>query len=395
MTKQKTGAYNWLMNQTTNANLEKISWTNVAFLVGSPLALVLALVFGWVTWSAAYWPLYALTFVLWVFGSLGISGGYHRLFSHKSYEAHPLLRLFYLVFGAIAIENSALEWCTDHRRHHHRVDTVDDPYNIRQGFFHAHMGWIFFHDSSKYAHVKFNDLENDPLIRWQHRNYLLLAIGIGFMFPTLFGGWVASRAGLPVADGLLNGFFIGSVFRVVFMQHCTFFVNSLCHYFGAQPFTDQNTARDSYWFAFLTFGEGFHNFHHKYEFDYRNGIRWFDWDPTKWLVSGLSRVGMTWNLKRAAQRDMFRARLAMQEKRLVLKGQWNESVAHFKEKVEAAQEQFRKAWEQYQAARKESHAHGHETLEMLRAEFRKAKHEFEVVYAKWRDCVRAPHLVTA
>src|SRR5262249_11812558 len=147
------------------------------------------------------------------------------------------------------------------------------PYNIRRGFWWAHMGWIFRRDAEPTALDRVKDLLADPLVRWQQRHYLLIALVFGGIVPTSLGLiW-----GDPIGALLVAGFL-----RLVIQWHAPGAVNSVAHRFGSHPYSLDNSARDSSWTALLTLGEGYHNFHHRFQGDYRNGIRWWHFDPTKW-----------------------------------------------------------------------------------------------------------------
>jgi stearoyl-CoA desaturase (delta-9 desaturase) len=289
-------AMKWQHNPKWNG---EFSWVNTAFLVATPL-LTLALL-PWMILS------YGLTwFDFFVFGLMttlsgfAITAGYHRLLAHQSYESAWPVRLFYLVFGAAALQNSALKWCSDHRYHHRFVDKEGDPYNIQRGFFYAHMGWIFYRDPEGRSFDNAKDLLADRLVQWQHRYYLPIAVVVGFGLPTLLG-WLAGR---PLA-----GLLVGGLFRVVFVHHGTFLINSAAHTVGHRPYSTKNSARDCWWMSFFTNGESFHNFHHAFGNDYRNGVRWFHWDPSKWLIFTMSKVGLASNLQRTPDAHILRARL--------------------------------------------------------------------------------------
>lgn len=244
--------------------------------------------------------------VLFYFTGMSITAGYHRLWSHKSYDANIVVRIVLAIGGAMALQNSILHWCSDHRIHHRHVDDNDkDPYSARKGLWFAHIGWMLreyqSHRYDDYRNCK--DLQKDPVVMWQHKYYLPIVL--------------ASNFGITALLGWLNGDILGmilfaGVFRLVMVHHVTFFINSLAHFWGNQPYTDKNTARDNGVLAFFTFGEGYHNYHHIFEYDYRNGIRWYQFDPTKWLIRGLSFVGLTYNLRRVPEERIEKARLAMQ-----------------------------------------------------------------------------------
>jgi stearoyl-CoA desaturase (delta-9 desaturase) len=252
--------------------------------------------------SAGAWGIFV--FFLYANG-MSITGGYHRLWAHRAYDAHWSLRLFYLLFGTMALQNSVFAWCSGHRIHHLNVDDVDlDPYSIRRGFWFAHIGWMIReYPSGKPNFTNIPDLRRDPMLAFQHRFYIPLALLANF--------------GLPLAAGWLIGdvwgtFILAGVLRLVVSHHVTFFINSLAHMWGSRPYTDENSARDNAVLAFFTYGEGYHNFHHIFAHDYRNGVRWWQWDPTKWLISGLQWVGLTRRLKRTPAFQVQRALLAMQ-----------------------------------------------------------------------------------
>jgi stearoyl-CoA desaturase (delta-9 desaturase) len=290
MNKQTKQRVNWL-------NTLFISLTAIAAVVGTPLFIIFGLV-SWPTWVLAG-SMAAIT-------GLSITGGYHRLCAHKSYKASWLVRLFFSLFGAAAFEGSILEWCTDHRNHHRHTDTDQDPYNIKRGFWYAHIGWLFLLDTGKRNFDNVRDLESDALYQWQHRFYPLLSILVGFGLPTA----IASFWGEP-----LSGLLIAGILRVTVVYQATFFINSICHLFGKQTYKS-SSARDNWVTALVTFGEGFHNFHHQFPIDYRNGVRFFHFDPTKWLIYGLCCFGLTSNLKRVEQYSMIKYRIQIESSRL-------------------------------------------------------------------------------
>lgn len=229
---------------------------------------------------------------------LSTTGGYHRLFAHRSYRGAKALRLFYLLFGAASFQGSALRWASDHRAHHASTDEDADPYNIRRGFWWAHLGWLFYRSPpSDFKNAR--DLQADPLIRFQDRFYLLLGIAVGMALPSGLGFlW-----GDPVGALLLAGFG-----RLLVQYHATFSINSVAHTIGRRPYSTRTSARDSFVTAIATLGEGYHNYHHRFPSDYRNGIRSWHFDPTKWWVWMLSKARITWGLKRVPPEAIRKAR---------------------------------------------------------------------------------------
>jgi stearoyl-CoA desaturase (delta-9 desaturase) len=239
---------------------------------------------------------------------MAITCGYHRLFAHCTYEAHPILKVAYLVFGSMALQNSALNWAAGHRVHHRFIDDPErDPYCARRGFWFSHIGWMLrSYPSGEPDFSVVRDLQRDPMVMWQHNHYLLAALSTNF--------------GLPLLVGYLSGdiwgvFLLAGILRLVVSHHFTFFINSLAHMWGSQPYTDDNTARDNPVVALLTYGEGYHNFHHMFAHDYRNGLRWWQWDPSKWFISSMRMFGLTRNLKRVPWFKIQRALLDNQFQR--------------------------------------------------------------------------------
>ena len=275
---------------------------NVLSLTLSPLAAILGAMYYIPRYGVL--PIEFVSFaVMFLATGLSVTAGYHRHFAHVSYKAHPLLRFFYLVFGACAMQNSTLNWASDHRLHHRYTDTEIDPYNAGQGFFWSHIGWIFYQSREEKQLTNVGDLLRDRWVRWQHRHDVAIALGVGFAVPTLIGACIGRAFGMFLWAGLI---------RVVVVHHVTFFINSLAHMWGKQPYSRKDSSVDSWWLAFLTNGEGYHNFHHAFPSDYRNGIYWYQWDPTKWFIRGLSFVGMTRKLHRVPPQLISRARMEVE-----------------------------------------------------------------------------------
>lgn len=281
-------------------NSKSLDWTNVLFIGTAHLLAIAGVV--WLIAMDFHWQTLVLAIVWLVFSSISITGGYHRLFSHPTYKASWPLRLFYLCFGAAGVQNSALKWSSDHRVHHAKTDTMEDPYNINQGFWWAHIAWILHRDDRKIEPNKVKDLMSDSLVTFQHKHYLALALVFGAVLPFCLGLLWGDPWGALLVAGFL---------RLVLQWHATFSVNSFTHMIGKQPYSTRGTARDSFIAALITMGEGYHNFHHKFQADYRNGIRWYHFDPTKWWVYCLSKVGMTRDLRRTPKERIENARRAV------------------------------------------------------------------------------------
>ncbi len=287
--------------------LKRINWTNTIFLVSTFVIAVIAtpllIMHGLVSWPT--WVLFGVMLAL---TGLAITGGYHRLFSHKSYQSHWSIRLLFALFGAAAFEGSILEWSTDHRNHHRYTDTDKDPYSIKKGFWYAHIGWLFVLDTKARDFSNVEDLAADPIVRLQHRYYPLIAIFMGFIFPMLVGALWGNAIG---------GLLIAGVLRITLNQHFTFCINSVCHLWGKRTYSDRQSAQDNWVTALFTYGEGFHNFHHQFPIDYRNGIRFYHFDPTKWLIRGLSYLRLATDLKRVSAHRIIEYRIRMDKQRLL------------------------------------------------------------------------------
>lgn len=279
------------------------SWGNAAVIIGLPLLLLVAMPLYVAREGVALIDV-AIFLVMYVVVGLSITAGYHRCFAHRAFNSQTLLKWCFLCFGAAAMENSALKWCSDHRLHHQYTDKDGDPYNIRRGFLWAHIGWILFSDLPERHYRNIKDLHREPLLVWQDKYYLPLAIFFGAIVPTVMG-WAFGR---PFA-----GLLWGGLARIVIQHHATFFINSWAHYFGQKPYSQSTSARDSFFLALITHGEGYHNFHHTFASDYRNGVRWYHWDPTKWMVFLGSQIGVTYRLRRVSESTWKRAVVQCQE----------------------------------------------------------------------------------
>ncbi|MHC1765698.1 MAG: acyl-CoA desaturase [Verrucomicrobiia bacterium] len=368
----------------------RVRWSNSIFLIGT---LVLALtgtpIYLW------HFGISATQVMLFLFffaaTGLSITLGYHRLYSHLTFKAGWPVRLLTLLFGAAAFENSALIWAADHRRHHRFVDHDEDPYDISKGFFHAHIGWILFRYPPDTSLVWAKDLQKDRLVVWQHRYYVPLAIVVGFLLPT-FLGWVTGGG-----PGAIGGFLLAGVTRVVLVHHMTFFINSLCHTVGRQPYSSRCTARDSALMAWLTFGEGYHNFHHEFQHDYRNGVRPWDFDPTKWCIWLLRQLGLVKQLRRVPYEKILLARVAEQERQLVaaLSATGTPVPDHVRQLLDAARLILRQTaahWEEgkteYQRIMETGMGASREKLVQLRQEVREAAARFREAVRTWHHARR-------
>jgi stearoyl-CoA desaturase (delta-9 desaturase) len=352
--------------------LKKFDLVNLTFISLTPFAAI-ALVIFWIQQDGFQWGQVLMGILFYMAAGMSITAGYHRLFSHKAYDCHPLIKFFYLCFGAGAFQNSILKWGSDHRLHHQKVDSDTDPYNIKEGFWYAHVGWIVVKKNSEVKDRYAKDFYADRMIMWQHKFYIPLAIFTGFILPAICGELFF--------HSWLGGLAVAGFARVVMLHHSTFFINSLCHYIGTTPYTDTNSAKDSWIMAILTFGEGYHNFHHYFQADYRNGIRWYHFDPTKWLIQSLNKVGLTYRLRHTSDEKIVEAKMEMKLKTIKSKLPSNEKIHQeieaMKVRVLEAMREFHELKDQYKATK----------MRELKLKMKEARAEFHARQEAWNSYI--------
>ncbi|GAB4180205.1 MAG: fatty acid desaturase [Wenzhouxiangellaceae bacterium] len=347
------------MNTTQHTARPPLERANTFFFaLTNALALTIVPAWGWaVGYSTLAW---VAAVVLLALGGMSITIGYHRMWAHRAFKARLPVRIVLAVFGAMALQNSILVWAARHRIHHRHVDDVErDPHSIRSGFWHAHIGWMLrAWPTSRVDFDQVPDLKRDPVVMWQHRHYWLLV-------------W-ATNLGIPVALGLLTGELVGmvllaGVLRLVVSHHFTFAINSLAHSWGWRPYSEANTAVDNPLVALVTWGEGYHNFHHAFQNDYRNGIRWWHWDPTKWVINLLAWVGLVHDRRRVPDFRIQRARLMVEFARLERRLEGAPGSESWREQIEREYQLFRETVSQWQAIQRERMERG---AERMRARWR-------------------------
>lgn len=327
-----------------NIPFNRVIWVTSTFLTVTLLISLTAVpLFVW--HYGLNWFLITLFLTLYIATGLSITLGYHRLLAHLSFKAKWPVKLAVLIFGSASFENSAIDWVSDHRRHHKHVDHDEDPYDITKGFWYAHMGWMMFKLRPEPPQDNIPDLYKDKMVCWQHRWTHLIGIAFGFGLPTALGalyGWFHFGTVDGMAAQALGGFLIGGVLRIVCVQHSTFCINSVCHSIGRRPYSTKCSARDSGLVALITFGEGYHNYHHEFQHDYRNGVKFWQFDPTKWTIWTLSKLGMASDLRRVPASRILLAELTEAHQQLdahlektttTLSAQAREAVAHSIESV--------------------------------------------------------------
>lgn len=237
--------------------------------------------------------------------------GYHRLWGHRAYTACQSLKYALAFLATAAVQKDIIWWVRHHRAHHRYLDTPQDPYDASKGFLWSHIGWVLtVHDRPNWGSVDIQDVKNDPVARWQRRYFFPLALFWVVVAPPAIAhlGW----------NDWAGGLFFGGFLRCVLVWHCTFLTNSAAHWMGDQPYSDSNTSRQLVSVALVTLGEGYHNFHHEFPSDYRNGPQTHDLDLSKWVITLWERLGWATALHRTSAREIDACRDRQARKRLGL-----------------------------------------------------------------------------
>lgn len=351
-----------------------LAWNAICFLLGYHVLLLILLPFYLYTHTPSLGMWLSLG-GLYILTGLSITAGYHRLYSHRSFKANPALEAVLLFFGSMTIQNSVLKWAYDHRNHHAFVDKEQDPYSIEKGFWYAHWLWIFYKDKGVEDKKMVPDLLNNRLVMFQH-NYFLTWVIVSNIAVIAFFGWLF--------NDFLGAFTLTFLLRLFLVHHSTWFINSLAHTLGEKPFSRELSAVDNYMLAFLTFGEGYHNYHHTFANDYRNGIRWYHFDPTKWLIWTLSKMGLATHLKSsdplAIEKRMInadKARLLEQIKCLPPSKQESvvETIHEMSDKLVATLTQFNKFKSDYLRLKKERLSVNKKELKQQLNEIKQSLHD--------------------
>lgn len=322
------------------------------------------------------WGMLATSAVLLFLTGTGVTAGYHRLYSHITYKVNPIVEGILLFLGTMATQGSALRWSYDHRLHHAFVDSDRDPYSIKKGFWYAHFLWLFEKPREIEDRVV-ADLLKKPLLRFQHRYYGLLMV--------LTNGLVFLGAGAFFGDYFGAFLFIWFV-RLFFLHHFTWFINSLAHTWGARTFCQELSAVDNYLISLVTFGEGYHNYHHAFAQDYRNGIRWYHFDPTKWLIWTLNKVGLASKLKKQSH-YFLEEKVFLDRKKLILEKVQqvaDEYKGILEDKTVKISESFLKKLSQMKELKKAYQtASNKQCLRELRGQIKTLKKGLKAEYKNW------------
>jgi stearoyl-CoA desaturase (delta-9 desaturase) len=358
----------------------KRDWTIISFIWGYHILLLVGLPFYFMHYSVS-WPMWVVSFLILYVSGMSVTAGYHRLYSHSTYKTNLWVQGVLLFFASIATQGSALKWSYDHRRHHAFVDTDEDPYSISKGFWFAHILWLF-RKTKPIEKKVVADLYRNPLVMFQHKYYGLCMVGSNVIMSLIVG---------YALNDYLGAFVISWLVRMFFLHHFTWFINSLAHTWGVQPFSKEHSAVDSYVLCLLTFGEGYHNYHHTFAGDYRNGIKWYHFDPTKWLIWTLSKLKLASNLKKTTplqirEKMILEGKEELSEK---LKNYWDENKAHLEASVEkisaeilAKVSRFQELTSQYRDVKKDPQ--DHDLLHQMKHEIKSLQRDIQMDWKSWK-----------
>ena len=259
---------------------------------------------GWQVWAELlHWRDIVVFAILYLVTGLGVTVGFHRLFTHRSFATKPWVRGVFAAAGSMAIEGPVISWVADHRKHHAFADQPGDPHSPHvdhgvgwrgalRGLVHAHMGWLFIHNQRGARQRYAPDLVADPVVSWVDRTFVvwvLSGLGVAFGLGWLIGGTLTAA---------LTGLLWGGAVRILVLHHVTFSINSLCHFFGRKRFDTGDESRNLAWLSFLSLGEAWHNNHHAFPTSAAHGLRWWELDLSSAVIRSLERVGLAWDVVR-------------------------------------------------------------------------------------------------
>jgi stearoyl-CoA desaturase (delta-9 desaturase) len=249
------------------------------------LGTLYAMVMLWNQWVD--WLDVTLMVTFYIISGLGITVGFHRMLTHKSFETSRPLKALFLIMGCMAVEGDPITWASTHIQHHAHSDDEDDPHSPLEGLWHSHMGWLFGYKHNVAVYGTW--LKKDPTVVWVSKTWIL---------------WVAVGLAIPLLIGGLSGLIWGGLVRVVLTHHITWSVNSICHTFGARDYQTRDASRNNFIVGLLAFGEGWHNNHHAFPRSAFHGLRWYQVDFSAYLIRALEAVGLVWNVYRVKEADL-------------------------------------------------------------------------------------------
>lgn len=353
-----------------------INWTTLLFILGYHLFLLIAVPLYLLRYTPSASLIGISVAIIFICG-IGITAGYHRLFSHLTYKTNRFIEFVFLFITSVATQGSALRWASDHRIHHAFVDTEKDPYSVTKGFLHAHILWMFSRTTPIDRKVV-ADLLKNPLIRFQEEHYLFCMLTSNALV-TLAVGWY-------VGD-YLGAFIFAWWGRLLISHHTTWCINSLAHMWGSQNYSEEHTAVDNYLISLITYGEGYHNYHHSFAHDYRNGIRWFHFDPGKWLIWTLSKLGLATDVKSVSNFRITK-QMVTEHKQKLLESLKNTINTGLEEKVTALGDillnrltVMQSLYDKYKVIPKQE-------ARIVREQIRQTKREWKENWKEWKRLIK-------
>jgi stearoyl-CoA desaturase (delta-9 desaturase) len=296
-------------------------------IITGTVTVVPVLALGLVAWQVwgdfLRWSDVVVFAVMYLATGLGVTVGFHRHFTHRSFKAGKRLRALLAVMGSMAIEGPIISWVADHRKHHTFADQEGDPHSPHvdhgvgwrgafRGLLHAHLGWLFIH-TQRGARARYaRDLVDDPIVSWVDRTFVawvLAGLALPFVLGWLIGGSLHAA---------LTGLLWGGAVRILVVHHVTFSINSLCHFFGRRRFDTEDESRNLLWLAPLTFGESWHNNHHAFPTSAEHGMRRWEVDPSALVIRALEKLGLVWDVVRVDRERQERRAALLTEERTVL-----------------------------------------------------------------------------
>lgn len=262
-----------------------INWVNIAFFAALHIGAMFALLPSNFSWAAVGVGL----FLYWVTGGLGITLGFHRLVTHRSFQTPKWLEYFLVFCGTLACQGGPFEWIGMHRIHHLYSDQDLDPHDSKKGFWWSHLGWMLHEAPAQEMVPRFiKDIADDPVYQFLQKNMIWVQVALGVVL-LLLGGW----------PFVIWGIFV----RVVLVYHCTWLVNSATHKFGYRSHESGDDSTNCWWVALLVFGEGWHNNHHAYQYSARHGLQWWEFDLTWLTIRFLQMLGLATDVKLATTKE--------------------------------------------------------------------------------------------
>lgn len=365
--------------------LTNVNWGSVLFLSGYHVLLAVLLPIYLMSHSPSG-GLIGWTVALFFLTGMAITAGYHRLYSHLTYKTNKVIEAILMFFATMATQGSAIRWSHDHRIHHSHIDQDEDPYTVKRGFWHAHMWWMVKTQAPINKKIV-SDLYRNKLLTFQHKYFEVLML-------------ITNALGVLFVGYLVGDYFGAFVFcwllRLFLVHHATWFINSLAHYWGHQNYSTEHSAVDNYIICFLTFGEGYHNYHHTFAGDYRNGIKWYHFDPTKWLIYLLHKLKLAKGLRRVNDLKI-QQQMVIQHKQILIeklaksivtkKDEVLDRVSQYGDTLHENLQKMQKLVKQYKDA-KQSKALSHPAIKELKKEVAALKKMLKKDWIEWRKCSR-------